>query len=282
MLNPALRDADRVTSDITIVTGIIDIGRDMSPEGFARPFSYYSDKIALLLELDIPIVVYADRQFHIPHSQAGRRLVPTDAAALERFPYFDKVQQIRASSSWKSQTAWLPSSPQAFLPHYNPLIMSKLLWLADQAKANPFGTRYFAWLDGGICNTVPLDLLRASLASPRLLKYLRKLLLLCFPYKTPTQVHGFEHAALARYSNVAKIEWVARGGFFGGPIEFVLEAARLYDVMLSETLGHGYMGTEESVFTILANLHPGVFDRFYVGEDGLLARFFAKVSAENQ
>jgi hypothetical protein len=52
--------------------------------------------------------------------------------------------------------------------------------------------------------------------------------------------------------------------------------------MLSETLGHGYMGTEESVFTILANLHPGVFDRFYVGEDGLLARFFAKVSAENQ
>jgi hypothetical protein len=40
------------------------------------------------------------------------------------------------------------------------------------------------------------------------------------------------------------------------------------------------MGTEESVFTILALLHPGMFDRFTLREDGLLATFFDHVAGE--
>jgi hypothetical protein len=90
-------------------------------------------------------------------------------------------------------------------------------------------------------------------------------------------VHGFEHNALARYANVPAIEWVARGGFFGGSADFVVEAARLYDTTLSYTLDRGLMGTEESIFTLLAHVHPGIFDRFCIHSEGMVAKFFADI-----
>ncbi len=262
-------------SDLTLVTGAVDIGRGALQGGFARPFDVYCNHLNALLGLNLPMVVYADRRFPIPESRCERKLVRVDRSTLEEFPYFDRIQVIRSSPAWREGASWLAHSPQAALAHYNPLVMSKLLWLADQVRANPFGTRYFAWIDGGITNTVPFDLLEKSLGSASLANYLRKFLLLCFPYRADREVHGFEHGALARYANVPAIEWVARGGFFGGSIDFILEAARLYEVTLSHTLGQGYMGTEESIFTLLAYLHPGVFDRFFIRGDGLVSYFFA-------
>jgi hypothetical protein len=263
--------------DLTLVTGAVDIGRGALQGGFARPFDVYCNHLNALLGLNIPMVVYADPLCRIPESRCERKFVPVDRATLEGFPYFDRIQVIRGSPAWREGASWLAQSPQAALAHYNPLVMSKLLWLADQVRANPFGTRYFAWIDGGIANTVPIDLLEKSLASAGLASYLRKFLLLCFPYRAGREVHGFDHGALAHYANVPAIEWVARGGFFGGSGDFILEAARLYEVMLSHTLDHGYMGTEESVFTLLAYLHPGVFDRFFIRGDGLVSYFFAQL-----
>ncbi len=266
-----------LAADLTLVTGAVDIGRQELSGGFGRPFDFYRRNLDALLDLDVPMVIYADPGLRIPGSSYGRKLVPTDRSCLERFAYFDEIQRIRTSAAWRSGAVWLPESPQAGLAHYNPLVMSKLFWLAEQARANPFGTRHFVWLDGGITNTVPLDLLIESLRAETLARYLQKFLLLCYPYRAEGEVHGFAHKALARYANVPAIEWVARGGFFGGAAAFVVEAARLYDAMLSHTLGQGHMGTEESVFTLLAHLHPGVFDRFFIGEDGMVARFFSQL-----
>lgn len=264
--------------DLTLVTGAIDIGRENLQGGFARPFSAYRRQLNDLLRLDMPMVVYADQGFCIPKSRHPRKLVSMDRASLEAFAYFGKIQSIRNSTAWRLGAPWLSDSPQAELAHYNALVMSKLFWLADQARANPFGTRHFVWIDGGIANTVPIDLLRNALESASFPDYLRKFLLLCYPYGAAGEVHGFDHTALARYANVPAIEWVARGGFFGGAADFVLEAARLYDVTLGHTLDHGYMGTEESVFTLLAHLHPGLFDQFFIGSDGLVAHFFNHLS----
>jgi hypothetical protein len=263
--------------DITLVTGIVDVGRAALTNGFGRPFDFYRDNFQALLSLDVPMVIYADPSFEMPDSRSARKLVPTDRSTLERFAYFAQIQRIRESPVWRSGAEWLPFSPQAALAHYNPMMMSKLLWLAAQARANPFGTRHFAWIDGGITYLVPLDLLRRTLPSDAMLRALRKFLLICFPYKAVGEVHGFEHGALARYAGVLAIEWVARGGFFGGSAEFVLQAAELYDAMLRDTLEQGYMGTDESIFTILANLHPELFDRFSIERGRMVAIFFAHV-----
>ena len=224
------------------------------------------------------MVVYADPSLDLPARRAATRRVAVERADLERFPHFDAIQRIRASPAWRGRAAWLAESPQALLPHYNPLVMSKLFWLAEQARDNPFGTRHFAWIDASVTRTVRADFLHRSLDGDRLLRHLERFLFLCYPYAGASEIHGFERAALARYANIAHVEWVARGGFFGGRADFVDEAARLYAVVLRHTLEHGYMGTEESVFTILALLHAGMFDRFPFREDGLLMTFFDHVA----
>src|SRR5690606_29453937 len=118
--------------DLTLVTGAVDLGRDGLPAQFARPFRFYRDHLDTLLGLDVPM----------------------DRATLEQNPWFTPIQHIRDDPAWRSQATWLAGSPQAALAHYNPLVMSKLPWLAAQARANPFGTRYFAWIDSGITHTV--------------------------------------------------------------------------------------------------------------------------------
>lgn len=57
------------------------------------------------------------------------------------------------------------------------------------------------------------------------------------------------------------------------------EAARIYHAMLDHTLSAGLMGTEESVLTILAHLHPGLFQRYRVDDSGLVTSFFAAMAS---
>ena len=68
------------------------------------------------------------------------------------FPYFDRVQQIRTSDLWIKQAkylGWLIKSPQATLPGYDPLVMSKAFMLRDAAELNPYRTKYFVFVDSG-------------------------------------------------------------------------------------------------------------------------------------
>jgi hypothetical protein len=203
--------------------------------------------------------------------------VPTTTRDLERFPYFSAVQRIRTSPAWRAQVGWLGDSPQAQLLGYNPLVMSKLYWLAEQARANPFGTRHFAWIDGAVTHTVPIGLLAYDQLAANLVPYLDRFLLLCFPYPGGREIHGFERRALATYAHTNHVDWVARGGFFGGRAEYIQKAVMLYDAILEHTLARGHMGTEESVLTILAHLHPQMFTRYTLAADGLMYRFFEAV-----
>ncbi|MFN0263225.1 hypothetical protein ACKTEK_05025 [Tepidamorphus sp. 3E244] len=261
------------------MTAAIDIGRVLLPADFARPFSFYGEHLDALLSLDVPLVVYGDPDMPVPASPAARQVVPTDHISLERFRHFNLVQSIRSNPAWRDGAPWLAASPQAGLAHYNPLVMSKLDWLARVASENPFGTNNFVWIDAGITHTVPLELIRAALAGTALKKHLTRFLVLTYPYAANHEVHGFDHGEMARLSGVSRIEWVARGGFFGGDAGYIREAARLYDAMLEHTLSAGLMGTEENVLTILAHLHPGLFERYCLESDGLVKPFFADMAS---
>ena len=266
-------------ADVTCVTAAIDIGRVLLAKSFARPFSFYRDRLEQLLSLDVPMVIHGDPGLPLPPSRSPRRIVPADHKTLDGFRHFGRVQSIRRDPAWRAGAPWLAERPQAALKHYNPLVMSKLDWLAETAAANPFGTRAFVWIDAGITNTVPLELVRAALEGEALNAYLKRFLVLCYPYAADREVHGFDHREMARLSGVARIEWVVRGGFFGGEAAHVREAARIYDAMLDHTLSAGLMGTEESVLTILAHLHPGLFQRYRVDDSGLVTSFFAAMAS---
>jgi hypothetical protein len=105
-------------------------------------------------------------------------------------------------------------------------------------------------------------------------------LFVCFPYNAETEVHGFNYNEMKRLTNNAP-NIVARGGFFGGTKESIGEMNSLYYGLLLDTLKRGFMGTEESLFTILLYQYPSIIDYCEIGSDGLMYKFFEDVKNIN-
>src|SRR5262249_12470000 len=83
--------------------------------------------------------------------------------------------------------------------------------------------------------------------------------------------------ALAREAGVCDVDHVMRGGFFGGRTAAIPTVAADYRALLQRTLDAGLMGTEESLFTILAFEDPDRFTCYRLGGNGLLGPFFDAV-----
>ena len=71
-----------------------------------------------------------------------------------------------------------------------------------------------------------------------------------------------------------KVNKVARGGFFGGPKETISDINSIYYGLLSSTLNDGYMGTEESIFSIMLYKHSDLINYFEIESNGLIGKFF--------
>jgi hypothetical protein len=270
---------------VTLVTALVDLGRESLSGGFERSYQDYLDRFVSVLAIDRPMVIYADAaaegvvwRFRQRRHTVVHRLLVED---LKRMAGWSAVQRIRVDPAWRRQADWLAASPQATLAAYNPLVMSKLPWLAQVAEQNPFGTPHVAWVDAALGRTVAAGWLRDALGSGAILGRLRRFLFLCFPYESGHDIHGFPRAELTRLAGTSSVRWVARGGFFGGRVDYVRQARHMYDALLSDTLARGLMGTEESIFTIMAHLHPALFERYSIGDDGLVWPFFHEVACES-
>jgi hypothetical protein len=72
----------------------------------------------------------------------------------------------------------------------------------------------------------------------------------------------------------AKVDKVARGGFFGGPKHTISDINGIYYNFLKTTLNEGYMGTEESIFSIMCYTHSDLINYFEIESNGLFGKFF--------
>jgi hypothetical protein len=76
-----------------------------------------------------------------------------------------------------------------------------------------------------------------------------------------------------QYTNT-KTNRVARGGFFGGKKERINDMNSLYYMLLNDSLSKGFMGTEESIFTIMTYLYPQHINYSMIEGNGLMGKFF--------
>lgn len=265
----------------TFVTALVDLGRAELPAPFGRDLeSHYLPALQRLLATPAPMVLFLEARYEglvwAHRERHNTRVVHLDADVLEGFPWFDAVQEIRRSEAWRAQASWLPDSPQAGLPHYNPMVMSKLLWLDGVARTNPFGTDAVFWIDAGLTHTVPADDLTDPALPERLATAAGDFAAVAFPYEGD-EVHGFPTEHLRALAGCARVPRVVRGGLFGGSPDGVSRVAARYVDALQRTLPAGLMGTEESVLTLLHLEDPAGFRVFQVGADGLLAPFVRAV-----
>ena len=145
--------------NVTIVTGLWDLGRG-SIEGWSkRDFSTYKEKFLETLKADAFMVVWIPKELEEDvwsvRSKDDTKIFIKEVEDFRTWnPFFEKIQQIRNNPDWKNFAGWLPGSPQAALEFYNPMMMTKMFMVHDTMLSNPFDSEYFFWMDGGLTTTV--------------------------------------------------------------------------------------------------------------------------------
>jgi len=279
-LTPTLTETPRYT----IISGLWDISRT------GRNFEeHYLPHLQQLLEIDTPMVFFLPKSLHEIVWKA-RKPENTFVKAFELedirnlyAPHWDKTQEIRTSDKWLNITGeggWLKSSPQATLEWYNPIVQSKMFMLHDASIWNPFDTDYFFWLDAGITNTVPSTHLVKDNCFDKIISHANPFLFLSYPYESAGEIHGFDSQAMNEIAGT-KVEYVCRGGLFGGHKDQIHEANATYYALLQNTLNQGYMGTEESIFTLMAYREPHLYKRYMLDGNGLIVKFTENLINDN-
>ena len=263
------------SENLTVVTGLWNINRP------GRDFSHYIEHFKNLLDTPANMFIYIPKEYeHLVWEKRSRENTSVKLYELEDIrnmyaPFWNKTQEIRTNPSWYNQTGeggWLSNSPQASLEWYNPIVQSKMFLLNDVTIWNPFNTEYFIWIDAGITNTVGKSYFSDHRALDKIVPYLDTFLFLSYPYEANTEIHGFDFNAMNRFAG-KKVEYVCRGGLFGGRKEIINQANGLYYSMLDKTLGGGFMGTEESVFTLMSYVEPEKYRRYSLDGNGLVVKF---------
>jgi Bacterial protein of unknown function (HtrL_YibB) len=264
-------------SNITLVTGIWDIGRGELTEGWSRSYQHYLDKFEQLLKVEENLIIFGDEELKEfvfqRREQSNTQFIVRPLSWFRNSDYFDKIQQIRNKEEWKNLAGWLSESTQARLENYNPLVMSKVFLLHDAKIMDQFDSEYMFWIDGGLTNTVHPGYFTHDKVFNKLSKYISKFSFICFPYAAENEIHGFEYNKLNSIAG-NKVNKVARGGFFGGPKHTIADINGIYYNLLISTLNDGYMGTEESIFSIMCYKHADLINYFEIESNGLIGKFF--------
>jgi len=187
-------------SKVTLVTGIWDIGRGGLGEGWSRPYQHYLDKFEKLLEVDVNMIIYGDKELedfvYSKRDRSNTQFIQRDMSWFRNSEFFGKIQNIRNNPNWYNQVGWLKESTQSKLENYNPLVMSKVYLLNDAKIMDRFDSEYLFWIDGGLTNTVHPGYFTHDKVLDKLSKYISKFSFVCFPYEANTEIHGFNYERL--------------------------------------------------------------------------------------
>lgn len=253
--------------DITWVSILLDLKRGESGNGqFQRTMQEYYDRFQRVIDRGFPMVIFIPKDFeeHLRIDKKRIRVIHFTAEDLKKyFPYYDRLTAVRTSDVWNRQakaTGWLAEAPQARLPLYDPLVMSKINLLRDAARLNPFSTKYVMFMDAGHYCAVGLEPNKMPVYERHMSK---AFFLTHWPYATATEVHGMLDKAMHLYMGTAKDPLrIVRGGVFGGTRAYIECVAKVYNVALAQTLRDGYLGTEENIFAMIFKRFPELFAGF--------------------
>jgi cephalosporin hydroxylase len=260
----------------TLVTGLWNIKRDSLTEGWSRSYEHYLTKFKELLKIKNNLIIFGDEELEPfvweNRDKSNTQFVKRDLEWFKSTVPFEKIQEIRQSPEWYGQSGWLVDSTQAKLEWYNPLVMSKMFLLNDARIVDRFDSKELFWIDAGITNTIHPGYFTHDKIQNKLHKIFNKFGFICFPYEASTEIHGFTYPKINSYAG-QNVKLVCRGGLFGGPKDTISNISGIYYNTLTQTLNDGYMGTEESVFSIMLYKHPDLIDYVQIEDNGLLGKF---------
>ena len=263
-------------SNVTIVTGLWNINRDGLTEGWSRTFQHYLDKFDQLLQIENNMIIFGEPELESfvfeRRDRSNTQFITRDKEWFKQTVPYDKIQEIRNNPDWYGQSGWLQDSTQAKLEWYNPLVMSKMFLMNDARIMDQFNSQHLYWIDAGITNTIHPGYFTHDKIQNKLPEVFDKFGFVAFPYDANNEIHGFSYPKINSYAG-DDVKLVCRGGLFGGPKHVFSDINGIYYNILSETLRSGYMGTEESIFSIMLYKHSDMIDYVEIEGNGLISKF---------
>ena len=266
--------------NITFVTALLDINRDSIDSNlFKRDFQkYLADLNKLLNNLQNKnIVIYIEEKYFDFVKNIKKHNVILKSISQEQIKnteYYSKIQKVRTDPAWSSQKDWLKNSPQAQLELYNPLIFQKIHFLEDVSLKNPFNSSKFFWVDAGISNAqANPQVFTHQKFEDYLSRDSKKFLFINYPYHNFDEIHGFSKKGLELFYK-DPISSVSRATFFGGPQSYISFLSNKFREIAHKSLDLNFLGTEESIFTLLNYLYPKKVNPKEINGSGLVRNYF--------
>ena len=140
-----------MNSEVTVVTGLMDINRERQGDG--RKIEDYINWLKLTMKLNVPMVIYCDKSTYekirterLEYEFTKFKIICKED--IEYFSYTDKVNEIVKRRDYLERIMG-PHRLEVKLPMYNLLIMNKTVWLKNVSEINYFNSKYFLWVDAG-------------------------------------------------------------------------------------------------------------------------------------
>jgi hypothetical protein len=256
---------ERPQAPATLVTAVYDLDPDDALGGRGHGIEYYLASLRSLAKMQAPFAVYT-----WPRSVDEIRRFASDQGLtwnvvgfdLARAPRFETIQEMRLRKGYPSRR---------WRDRCHVLCLSKVHWLAEQARLNPFGSERFYWIDAGLsypglfptryvdtpegfdCALFGPDTLRALDARPAML-----LLGMRDALKGSGMLHTIPVQAMERLAGEERgpMRTHVVGGLFGGSRAATQDLAREYDEVLAALLAADHLGTEENVLSVLYHRRP--------------------------
>ena len=262
---------------LTLVTGLWEIGRGNLSEGWSRSFDHYLEKFEQLLQVDCNMIIYGDEELqkfvYRFRNETNTQFIVRNLDWFKQNEFYDKIQTIRNNPSWFNLAGWLASSTQAKLEMYNPLVMSKMFLLHDAVIFDKFDSDKLYWIDAGLTNTVNSGYFTHDKVLDKVEKLSNNFTFISFPYEAENEIHGFDINEMTKLAG-ERVDKVCRGGFFGGQKSIIRKMNGLYYDLMKSTIDRGFMGTEESLFSILMYTNSSMVDYVEIESNGLIYKFF--------
>jgi hypothetical protein len=261
---------------LTLVTGLWNIKRDQLNQGWSRSFDHYLQKLEELLKVETNLIIFGEEEIRefveSRRSSENTQFIVRGTEWFKNTVPYDRIQEIRNNPDWYNQSGWLKDSTQGSLEMYNPLVMSKVFLLNDAKIMDKFNSTHLFWIDAGLTNTVHPGYFTHDKIQDKLPKIFNKFGFIAFPYDANSEIHGFSYPKINEYAK-NDVKLVCRGGLFGGRKDTIGDINGLYYDLLHTTINDGYMGTEESLFSILLYRHPDLIEYAEIEYNGLISKF---------
>jgi Bacterial protein of unknown function (HtrL_YibB) len=262
-LRPVRATDAAVNPDATIVTAYVEIS-DVPPDTEAsfvrRSPARYLDWMRSVLSIRQNMVIFVEASNRDFVADARKALLPhtvietVDSEALRRSPRYRDIKRI--IDAGYMQHATRPQRIELKAPLYAAIMFSKFDWMRAAVDSNPFGTRYFLWMDAGYGHGLDRRFRYRSVVNrvwPSAGKNYRMedtVLVL------GTGLH-LQHLTLPEMMMTHNT--VLAGGIWGGDREKLLIVCQRFQEELSWTLEHNLLDDEQSVMSAVYMKYPELF-----------------------